>query len=102
MTVILKIHEAYRKIVSVCDKDLLGKKLIEGNRQIDVDKIFYSGEEMDDKKALQIMKAEYYDDSTFSIVGKDSIALGIKVGIVSDKKEAVFKVQGVPYALGLI
>jgi hypothetical protein len=102
MTVILKIHQAYRKIVSVCDTELLGKKFIEGNKQIDVDKVFYSGEEMDEKKALEIMKAEYYDDSTFSIVGKNSIALAIKAGIVTDKKEAIFKIQGIPYALGLI
>ena len=102
MKVRIKIHNAYRKIIAVSDVELLGKKFIEGNRQIDVDKNFYGGDEVEEDKALQIMKAEYYDDSTFSIVGKNSIRLGVKAGIIAESKESVFTVDGVPCALGLL
>ena len=102
MKVRLKVHEAYRKIVAVSDLELFGKKFIEGNKQIDVDKIFYAGDEMEEDKALEIMKMEYADDSTFSIVGKNSIKLAIKAGIIANKPKAILTIQGVPYALGLM
>lgn len=93
MKVRIKIHEAYRKIVAVSDIDLLGKKFIEGNKQIDVDKNFYEGDEMEEDKALKIMQAENYDDSTFSIVGKNSIKLAIKSGIIENKPKAILTIS---------
>ena len=102
MKVRIKVHNAYRKIVAVSDIDLLGKKFIEGNKQIDVDKNFYAGEEVEEGKALEILKIENYDDSTFSIVGKNSVALAIKAGIIENKPKAILTISGVPYALGLM
>jgi len=100
MTIKIKVHEAYRKIVSIADADLIGKKFVEGKIQLDVKESFYNGEEMSENKAMEIIKSANADDATFNIVGNESIKLAIKAGIIS--KEGIIRVQGIPYALGLI
>lgn len=102
MKVRIKVHNAYRKIVAISDVDLLGKKFIEGNRQIDVDKNFYDGEEVEEDRAMEIIRAENYDDSTFNIVGDYSVKLAIKMGLIEDNQKSILKIKGVPLALGLL
>jgi len=96
----VKIHQAYRKVVAVCDSDLLGKRLVEGKRLLDVKETFYSGELMDKEKAVELLKCEAADDSTFNLVGKEAIEAGIEAGIIEEK--GIMKVQNIPFALGLL
>ena len=96
----IKIHAAYRKIIAIADSDLIGKRFEEGNLQLDIKESFYNGDEMDEKKAIDMIKSAVTDDATFNIVGKDSVKTAIKAGIIS--KEGVIKIQGIPHALGLI
>lgn len=98
----IKIHQSSRKIVAVSDPELLGKKFVEDNMQLDLNKEFYGGEEVDEEKAIEIMKTESADDSTFNIIGEKSIATAIKVGIINDDPDAIIKIQGIPHALGLL
>ena len=79
---------------------MIGKKFVEGKIQLDVKESFYNGEEMSENKAMEIIKSANADDATFNIVGNESIKLAIKAGIIS--KEGIIRVQGIPYALGLI
>ena len=96
----VKIYKAYRKVIAICDADLLGKKFIDGERQLDVKESFYSGEVMDKEKAVEIIKCEAADDSTFNLVGKEAISAAIEAGIIA--KEGVMKLQGIPFALSLL
>jgi hypothetical protein len=96
----LKIHNAYRKVVAVCDTSLIGKKFVEGNRLLDVKESFYTGEIMDKEKAVKIIKCEMADDSTFNFVGEEAVSLGMEAGIIS--KQGIMKVQKIPFALSLL
>ena len=96
----IKIYKAYRKVVALCDEDLLGKKFIDGEKQLDVKESFYTGEVMDKEKVIHIIKCEAADDSTFNIVGKESIACAIEAGIID--KGGVSKLQNIPFALSLL
>ena len=98
----IKIHNAYRRIIAVSDPELLGKVFSDGKIQIDVSKDYYGGEELEDKKAMQIIMAENADDSTFSFVGKNAVKAGIKIGIIANNKKSIITVQGVPHALSLL
>jgi len=98
----IKIHEAYRKVVAVCDSELLGKCFREGNLQLDVKKDFYDGKEIDEKAAINILHQADTDDATFNFVGKKAIQAGQKAGILSTSKKAIIKIQGIPHALGLL
>lgn len=96
----VKVYNAYRKVVAVCDQELLGKRFTEGQKLLDVKESFYSGEIMDKDKALITVKSEAADDATFNFVGKEAIELALSAGIID--KKGVMKMQGIPYALSLL
>jgi hypothetical protein len=97
---LVKIHESYRKIIAVCDESLIGKKFEEGNVQLDIRQDFYEGELMNEEEVIELLKDAATEDSTFNIVGEDSIKSAIKAGIIDEK--GLIRVQGIPHALGLI
>jgi len=96
----VKIYKAYRKVVAVCDSDLIGKRFVDGEKLLDVKESFYSGELMDKEKVIHILKCEAADDSTFNIVGKESIACAIESGLID--KGGILKLQSIPFALSLL
>ena len=97
---LLKLHEAYRRIVAVCDAELLGKKFTEGNLQLDITPEFYGGKKMNEAEIIKVLKEFDEDDSMFNIVGKKSVNAAIKAGIIS--KDGIIKVKNIPHALGLL
>lgn len=97
---IIKIHESYRKIVAVCDSELLGKKFEEGIKQLDIREDFYGNDERDEQEIVQILQDALSDDATFNFVGKKAVEAGIKAGIIS--KGSILTISGVPYILSLI
>ncbi len=94
---LIKIHDSYRKVVAVCDTDLIGKKFEEGKMQLDVRENFFRGKEISGEKAVEILQKEKNNYATFNIVGTRSIKTAIKAGIIS--KGNIGKVDGVPFAL---
>lgn len=98
--VLIKIHENYRKIVAVCDSDILGKKFEEGKLQLDINEKFYGGKEYEKKKAFKIFQNALNDDACFNFVGKTSIDFGIEAGLI--KKENTITIQGVPHAMAVL
>ena len=100
MAVLIKVHENYRKIVAVCDPELLGKKFEEGKRQLNVNEFFYNGKEYDESKALKLLENAKQDDACFNFVGENSVNLGIKLGIVG--KNGIIRIQNVPHALSFL
>ncbi|MEM4703276.1 MAG: DUF424 family protein [Candidatus Pacearchaeota archaeon] len=100
MPVLVKIHDLYRKIVAVCDTELLGKKFEEENLQLDVNEKFYGGKEFKDDQVIKLLKDAQTDDACFNFVGENSIALGVKAGIID--KNCVIKIQNIPHAMALL
>ncbi|HUW43865.1 MAG TPA: DUF424 family protein [Bacillota bacterium] len=95
----LNIIKSYRDVVAICDKDILGKKFVEGKFQLDIKENFYKGEEADEESVIKIIKKMTAEDSTFNIVGKKSVDAALKTGIIA--KEEIGEIQGVPFALVL-
>jgi len=98
--ILLKIHASYRQVVSICDKELLGKTLEQGNRIIEIKHSFFKGEEKTEAEILKAIEIASAEDSTFNIVGKKSVATALKAGII--KQEGIKKIQKIPLALGLL
>ncbi len=96
----IKIHKSYRNVVAVCDSDLIGKKFEEGIKQLDVKDSFYKGEEIPREKLIEVMKFQSREDSTFNIVGEESIKAGIEAGVIS--AQGIKRIKGIPYALVLL
>ena len=96
-TVYLKVHatgERYgnRYVIAVCDRELIGKIIEDKKYRIVVSERFYKGEKMDEKQVVGIIK----DAGNVNLMGKKSIELGLKAGII--EKENIIKIKGVPHA----
>lgn len=96
----IKIYRSYRRVVALCDSDLLGKKFEEGKRQLDVRENFYKGDEVSNEAAADILKRELKEDATFNIVGPESVKVALETGVIA--QENIGTVQNIPFALKLV
>ena len=96
----VNVIKSYRDVVAVCDKELIGKKFEEGKFQLDIKENFFKGKESSKEEVLEIMKNMKLEDSTFNLVGKKSISVALKAGIISEK--GVKKINNIPFALVLM
>jgi len=79
-------------MVSVCDEELLGKVLREGELVFEVNEKFYKGSRMTVEEALIHLK----NCNIANIIGEKIVKAAIKEGIVHP--EAVIKIAGIPHA----
>ena len=96
----IKIHKSYRDVVAIADSELIGKKFEQGKFQLDVKENFFKGDEVDEKKAIEIMRDFIREDATFNIIGKKSIQTALKAKIIS--QDGIKKINNVPFALILL
>ena len=96
----VKIHKSYREVVAICDSDLIGKILEEGKFQLDVKENFYKGKEVTEEELVKIIQKMVVEDSTFNIVGKKSISIAKKIGLIN--QESVKEIAGTPFSLVLL
>ncbi|MBI2546300.1 DUF424 family protein [Candidatus Woesearchaeota archaeon] len=90
---IAKIHALQgRKVLALCDKNLLGKRFEAGKLQLDLTSQFYKGDVISEKELLEILKDIY----TVNAVGRKSIAVLAKFAVISKKN--VCRIKGIPYA----
>jgi hypothetical protein len=92
-----KIHQSYRAVVALCDKDIIGKRFEEGNMQLDLRENFYKGEHVTHEEAVRRIRFYIKEDATFNIVGTKSVKAAIAAGITSE--EHVGRVSGIPFVL---
>ena len=81
-----------RLILTICDGELIGKRYIEGEKQLDLTSNFYKGTEMEEEPIIKLIEKAY----TINAVGKKSVELCINVGVVD--KDKIGKIKGIPYA----
>jgi len=95
---IVRVHKTPdgKKLVAVCDSELLGKKFEQGNLQLDLTSDFYKGEEKNGDEVKEIIRGAYI----VNVVGQESVAFFISIGIIN--KKHVLKIGGVPHAQAVI
>jgi|TARA_B100001971_G_C17921071_1_gene397807 hypothetical protein len=98
--ILLKVHKSYRFVVAVCDKELLGKKFVDGKRQLDLTGEFFKGEEFGLDEASEKICKLVEEDATFNVIGNKSVKIMKDLEIIRD--EGILKVSGVPFALVLL
>lgn len=91
--VYVKIHNSGgSSVLCVCDEDLIGKTLSEGNLVIMVTAKFYQGNTKSEEEVILLMKSA----SNINILGKDSIAIALKAGVIIE--DNIRMIGGVPHA----
>ena len=98
-TILLKVHNSYRLVVAVCDKEIYGKTFEEENKRLDLSGEFFNGEEMTEEETKQKILHYLKEDATFNMAGENSVALAKELGIISN--EGIRKINGVPLAMVL-
>ena len=98
--IIVNVHKSYRWVVGVCDSDIYGRKLEEGEKGLDLSGAFFKGDAMAKGEAKEIILDADKEDATFNFVGEKSVALAKDMGMVKD--EGVGEIEGIPFALVLL
>ena len=97
---LVKVHDSYRDVVAVCDADLIGKRIEEGEFQLDLTGEFYKGEEVTGEQLREIVEIQSGEDATFNIVGDNSVEFFRELGFVNE--DGIKKIGGVAFALVLV
>ena len=75
----LKIHKSGdTTIIALCDRELIGKTLKEGNITVTITEEFYKGEIVSEKKAIEIIS----EASNINIFGQKAVSCAVKCGVV--------------------
>lgn len=79
-------------VVAACDKELLGRKLREGELRLDVKPEFYEGEDADEEKLVRDLAGA----TIANLVGEKTVGLAIKHKFIDEN--CVLRIEGVPHA----
>lgn len=91
----MRIHESEKSIVlALCDKELIGKSYSSGGLHLDLKSYayFYRGRQVGEELA----KAAMADATSLNLVGKKSVGIAEKLGLVSKKE--IKRIGGIPHA----
>ena len=80
-------------LVNICDEELVGQTVAEGNLKVHLSRDFYSGEVVSSGEALKLIRT----CSIVNLAGSRSVSLAVdnKVGA----PEAIRKIQAVPFLM---
>lgn len=89
----LKVHNSSGNvIVAICDKEILGKTLKEGNITVTVNEGFFCGEIVD----AECVEKALRNATTANLFGEKCIQCAINCGVVNP--QSVIYINGVPHA----
>lgn len=89
----LKIHKAGESvIVAVCDKELLGKNLKEGNMKVTISEDFYKGDLVSEEDLVDIITKA----GNVNLFGDRSVSCAVKCGVVDPSSVKI--IDGVAHA----
>jgi len=80
-------------MLNICDADLLGKKIIQDELDMNISKSYYGEKLIEKEEATSLLK----NSSIINMVGKETISLSIKLGIGSEN--GVKTISGVPFLI---
>ena len=80
-------------LINICDEDLIGKTLTEGKLKMHISKDYFGGKIVPAEEALKMMR----ESSIINLAGEQ--AVGIAISNKLGAKEAVRKIEGVPFLM---
>ncbi len=92
---ILKTHKSLKDyVVAACDKRLLGKKIIDEEKDIEItiNKNFYGGRKCTQEELVEEMKKA----TIVNLIGEKTVSTAIKYEFIN--KDSVIRINNVPHA----
>ncbi len=88
----VKVHSReHKKVIAICDENLIGKTFEERDKQLKISKRFYKGNIKGEEEVLDLIKT----GDNLNIVGEKSVKLALKSKIVL--KSNVRRIKSIPY-----
>ncbi|MBU4284521.1 MAG: DUF424 family protein [Nanoarchaeota archaeon] len=78
-------------ILTVCDKEIIGKRFETSDLKLDLSSDFYKGREKTEKEIIKLFEQAYM----INLIGEKSVKLGLKSNIIS--KKDIIKIKDIPY-----
>ncbi len=80
-------------MLNICDAQLLGKKIIQNGLDMHISEIYYGEKLVEKEEAKSLLK----NSSIINMVGKETVALSIELGIGSEN--GIKTISDVPFLL---
>lgn len=87
------LNYQHNRMLNICDATLVGRKLSKSDLTINISKSYYAERIVDENEAEQLLR----NASIINMVGKETIALSVRMGIGSTK--GVKEIDGIPFLL---
>lgn len=94
MSFSVKIIEYQKNLMlNICDADLLGKNITQGELTVNISKSYYGEKIVEKKEATQLLK----NSSIINMVGKNTLSVSLGLGIGSEK--GIKTIGGIPFLI---
>ena len=80
-------------MLNICDADLLGKKIVENELNMNISESYYGEKLVEHEEARTLLK----NASIINMVGKETISISLELGVENEKKKK--KIAGIPFLI---
>ena len=87
------INQQNNSMLNICDPDLLGKKIVNGDLTITISKNYYCERIVEESEAKNLLQ----NNTSINMVGENTISFSIRLGIGS--KDAVKRINNIPFLI---
>lgn len=88
-----KIKYQETQMINMCDLDILGKKIQQGDFMINISKEYYYSEEITIKEAIELLKSS----SIMNLVGQGIVDLALSLNLA--KRNSVKTIENIPFLM---
>lgn len=88
-----KIKYQGTHMINICDLNLIGKEINQGDFNISISKDYFYSEEITEEDAIKVLKSS----SIINLVGKDIVDLALSLNLA--KKNSVKTIENVPFLM---
>ncbi len=88
-----KIKYQETQMINMCDLDILGKKIQQGDFMINISKEYYYSEEITNKEAIELLKSS----SIMNLVGQSIVDLALSLNLA--KRNSVKTIENIPFLM---
>jgi uncharacterized protein len=88
-----KIKYQETQMINMCDLDILGKKIQQGDFMINISKEYYYSEEITNKEAIELLKSS----SIINLVGQGIVGLALRLNLA--KRNSVKTIENIPFLM---
>ncbi len=88
-----KIKYQETQMINICDLNLIGKEINQGDFNISISKDYFYSEEITEEDAIKVLKSS----SIINLVGKDIVDLALSLNLA--KRNSVKIIENVPFLM---